>query len=86
MHILTTPQEDVLELVQLSERIRRERQNRIREIERERERFERKERERDEWERFDRRKEREAPYDDERIIEREIVYEGGGRRGPPRRW
>ncbi|TVY84085.1 hypothetical protein LSUE1_G001529 [Lachnellula suecica] len=77
--------EDVLELVKLSEKIRQERQARIREIERERERIERKERERDEWERFDRRKEREAPYDDERIIEREIIYEGGGRRGPPRR-
>lgn len=47
--------------------------------------MERKERERDEWERFDRRKEREAPFDDERIIEREIIYEGGGRRGPPPR-
>ncbi|TVY13658.1 hypothetical protein LARI1_G008124 [Lachnellula arida] len=78
--------EDVLELVKITEKIRRERQERIREIERERERIERRDRERDEWERFDRRKEREVPpYDDERIIEREIIYEGGRRGPPPRR-
>lgn len=75
--------EDVLEIVQLSEKIRRERQRRVKEIERERERVTIKEKERDEWEGFDRRREREAPYDDERIIEREIIYDG--RRGTPRR-
>lgn len=78
--------EDVLQLVQLSERIRQERQHRIAEIARERERMERKEREREEYER-----EREAAwrstrfgkeYDDERIIEREIIYDGRG----PRRY
>ncbi|TVY44642.1 hypothetical protein LSUB1_G001832 [Lachnellula subtilissima] len=78
--------EDVLELVKVTEKIRRERQERIREIERERERIERRDRERDEWERFSKRKEREVPaYDDERIIEREIIYEGGRRGPPPRR-
>ncbi|CAG8975022.1 hypothetical protein HYALB_00012190 [Hymenoscyphus albidus] len=76
--------EDVLELVEVSEQIRRDRQHRIREIERERERFERRAREREEWERAERRRDRDSGYDDERIIEREIVYEGD-RRGPPRR-
>lgn len=76
--------EDVLELVQLSDRIRYERQRRADEITWERERLERRERERLAYERereeawrstkFDR-------YDDERIIEREIIYDGrGGRR------
>jgi hypothetical protein len=62
-----TMQEDVQELVLLSDQIRRERQDRIREIEYERERL----RERD-----DRRRD----YDDERIIEREIIYDAPGRR------
>lgn len=74
--------EDVLELVQLSETIRRERRERIREIERERERFERRERERDDWERHDRRRQRDGGFEDERIIEREVIYDSGGR---PRR-
>jgi hypothetical protein len=63
-------QEDVQELVLLSDQIRRERQDRIREIEYERERL----RERDE-------RRRELPaYEDERIIEREIIYDAPGRR------
>ncbi|EKD14379.1 conserved glutamic acid rich protein [Drepanopeziza brunnea f. sp. 'multigermtubi' MB_m1] len=74
--------EDVLELVQLSETIRRERQDRIREIQRERERIERRNHERDEWERRERRWERDPGFSDERIIEREIIYDG---RGPPPR-
>lgn len=57
----------------LSEQIRRERQHRIREIERERSRIERGDRERVEWERAERRR---GPFDDERIIEREIIYDG----------
>lgn len=75
-------QEDVLELVSLSETIRRERQDRIREIQRERDRLERRDRERDEWERRERRRERDSGFSDERIIEREIIYDG---RGPPPR-
>ncbi|KAF4634860.1 hypothetical protein G7Y89_g3233 [Cudoniella acicularis] len=78
--------EDVLELVKLSEQIRRERQHHIAEVERERERFERREREREEWERSARRRDRkrdsETVYDDERIVEREVIYDGPGRRGP----
>ncbi|KAG9242479.1 hypothetical protein BJ878DRAFT_555385 [Calycina marina] len=70
--------EDVLQLVQLSEKIRADRQRRLREIERERVRMEKIERKREEWERAERRRsrqERERPlYDDERIVEREIVY------------
>lgn len=61
--------EDVLQLVQLSEQIRNERQHRLREIERERRRMERQE----EWDRAERRR---GAYDDERIIEREIIYDG----------
>lgn len=57
----------------LSEQIRRERQHRIREIERERMRIERNERERIDWERAERRR---GQYDDERIIEREVIYDG----------
>ncbi|KAL3417148.1 hypothetical protein PVAG01_11148 [Phlyctema vagabunda] len=76
--------EDVLQLVQLSERIRHERQHRIAEIARERERLERRERERFEYEREREeawRNSRFDKYDDERIIEREIIYDGrGGRR------
>lgn len=74
-------QEDVLELVQLTDVIRRERRHRLREIEREREIFERRERDREEWERRDRRRDRGA-FEDERIIEREVIYDSGGR---PRR-
>jgi len=70
--------EDVLQLVQLSETIRRERQHRIREIERERAHMERKEREREAWERAERR--RGGGFDEERLIEREIIYDGHGRR------
>ncbi|KUJ08205.1 uncharacterized protein LY89DRAFT_337904 [Mollisia scopiformis] len=67
--------EDVLELVQVSESIRRERKQRLREIEYERERMER-------WERKEKRRERERDdYTDERIIEREVIYDGR----PPRR-
>jgi hypothetical protein len=79
---LIVEQEDVLELVQLSEVIRRERRERIREIERERERFERREREREEWERRERMRLRDGVFEDERIIEREVIYDSGGR---PRR-
>lgn len=77
--------EDVLQLVNLSESIRRERRERLREIERERERLERRDKDREEWEmveRTERRRERDRPYDDERIIEREIIYDG---RRPSRR-
>lgn len=77
--------EDVLQLVNLSESIRRDRRERIREIERERERLERRDKDREEWEmveRTERRRERDRPYDDERIIEREVIYDG---RRTPRR-
>ena len=60
-------------MVELSERIRRERQHRIRQIEREREAMARRDREvyvRDER------------YDDERIVEREVIYDS---RRPRRR-
>ncbi|KAH8593962.1 hypothetical protein B0O99DRAFT_652901 [Bisporella sp. PMI_857] len=71
--------EDVLQLVQLSEQIHRDRQHRLREIERERIRMEKRDRE---WDRAERRRSRHAPYDDERIVEREIIYDGrGSRRG-----
>lgn len=73
-------QEDVLRLVQLSEDIRRERKHRIHEIERERLAMEKRERQRIEWERMERRRERNSGYDDERIVEREIIYDGHGRR------
>lgn len=68
--------EDVQELVDLSEHIKKERQNRIREIAYERERLkeieEREKREKREWERS----RRALPeYEDERIIEREIIYD-----------
>ncbi|KAE8443175.1 hypothetical protein EG329_002273 [Mollisiaceae sp. DMI_Dod_QoI] len=67
--------EDVLHLVELSEAIRRERKQRLREMEHERERMEK-------WDRRDRRRERERDdYTDERIIEREVIYDGR----PPRR-
>ncbi|KAI9649192.1 hypothetical protein NHQ30_001760 [Ciborinia camelliae] len=79
--------QDVEELVALSETIRRERQDRIHDIERERVRLERREKERDDWERAERRREREGGYDDERIIEREIIWDDHRRRErPSRRW
>lgn len=67
--------EDVLQLVQLSEQIRKERQHRIREIERERARMERDERKREDWERR-----RGGGFEEERLIEREIIYDRHGRR------
>ena len=78
-------QEEVEALVALSKQIRRERRDRIRDIQRERERLERREREREEWERSERRRERDSDFQDERIIEREIIYDGPSRRGPRRR-
>jgi hypothetical protein len=60
----------------LSEEIRRERQNRIREIQYERERI----KETQEWERLERERLRRPEYDDERIIEREIIYDAPQRR------
>lgn len=81
---LTYPKEDVLELVELSKQIRRERQERIREIAWEREMLkEREERERERARERERRERERDKYEDERIIEREIIYEGG-RRGVPR--
>lgn len=65
--------EDVLELVQVSEAIRRERRHRLREMEHERERL-------DKWDRRERRRERDE-FTDERVIEREVIYDGR----PPRR-
>jgi len=76
--------DEVEELVALSKQIRRERRDRIRDIQREREKMERREREREEWERSDRRRERDGNFQDERIIEREIIYDGPPRRGPRR--
>ena len=73
--VLNPLKEDVEELVRLSESIRRERKERIKEIQRERERMERREKEGG-------RKEKEGEEYEERIIEREIIYDG---RGPPRR-
>ncbi|KAI9835671.1 MAG: hypothetical protein M1837_003672 [Sclerophora amabilis] len=62
--------EDVLDLVQRSEDIRRDRRDRIREIQFERDHP------------LERRVRGRRSFDDERIIEREIIYEG--RRPPPR--
>jgi hypothetical protein len=81
---LTTRQDEVEQLVALSKHIRRERRDRIRDIQREREKMERRERDREEWERAERRRERESGFSDERIIEREIIYDGPPRRGPRR--
>ena len=64
--------------MQLSEQIRAQRQLRLQEIERERARLERRDRERDEWERAERRRARaiaHAQFDEERIIERDIIYD-----------
>jgi hypothetical protein len=63
--ITNNKQEDVLQLVDLSESIRRERRDRFREVERELERQERRDKDREEWERTERRRERDPPYDDE---------------------
>lgn len=71
-------QEDVQELVELSEHIRKERQNRIREIAWERERKEEYER------REAKERRRMGEYENERIIEREIIYDEGGHRYRPR--
>ncbi|KAH8752955.1 hypothetical protein BGZ57DRAFT_94732 [Hyaloscypha finlandica] len=76
--------DEVEQLVALSKHIRRERRDRIRDIQREREKMERRERDREEWERAERRRERESGFSDERIIEREIIYDGPPRRGPRR--
>jgi len=73
--------EDVLQLVTLSEKIRRDRHQRLREIERERLRLEKRAREREEWERMERRRSRHAGFDDERIVERETIYDRGAPRG-----
>ncbi|PMD19864.1 hypothetical protein NA56DRAFT_189413 [Hyaloscypha hepaticicola] len=77
--------DEVEELVALSKQIRRERRERIRELQREREKMERRERDREEWERAERRRERESGFSDERIIEREIIYDGPAPRRGPRR-
>lgn len=73
-----------MQLVELSEDIKRERQRRMKEIQWERDLMEeRRARELEErrlWERRER--EREMPYEDERIIEREIIYDGPRRGGP----
>jgi len=71
-HLLTTKQEDVLELVKLSDRIRRARKDRIREIEWERDY-------RDDWESDYRRHGHghRGGYEDERIRETEVIYDSG---------
>lgn len=73
--MLTSLQEDVLQIVQLSDQIRAERQARLQEIERQQARLARKERE--EWEYAERMRARipRPHYDGERIIEREVVYD-----------
>ncbi|KAI9684120.1 MAG: hypothetical protein M1829_003390 [Trizodia sp. TS-e1964] len=63
---LTTLQEDVLELVEVSEDIRRERRDRIRQIQWERERLPER---------------RVGRYEDERVYEREIIFESKRPRG-----
>jgi hypothetical protein len=77
--------DEVEELVALSKQIKRERKERIRDIQREREKMERRERDREEWERAERRRERDSGFSDERIIEREIIYDGPPPRRGPRR-
>lgn len=68
-------QEDVLELVEISDRIRARRKDRIREIQYEREI-------RDEWERERRHRARHDRWDDERerVVEREVIYHDRPRR------
>lgn len=78
IHLLaanTLSQEDILFLVELTEDIKRDRRERIREIQAERE--------------FAERPRRPAalpqpPWDEERIVEREIIYDRGP--PPPRRY
>ncbi|KAH8816786.1 hypothetical protein F5884DRAFT_234110 [Xylogone sp. PMI_703] len=65
--------EDVLELVELSEDIRSHRRERVREITFERDRM----REEDRWAR---RRDHDDRYDEERVVEREIIYDGAPRR------
>ncbi|KAF3002318.1 hypothetical protein E8E14_005025 [Neopestalotiopsis sp. 37M] len=60
--------EDVLEIVNLSDSIRRARRDRAREIEWEREARER-------WERKHRHHHKHRDWDDERVVEREVIYE-----------
>ncbi len=72
-------------MVQLSETIRRERQDRLRDIEKERLRLERAQRDREDWDRRERRRERDSGFVDERVVEREIVYDSNGN-GRRRRW
>lgn len=68
--LLTTKQEDVLQLVEITEANKRDRRERIREIE-----FERSlPRERP-------RKQLALPWDEEKIYEREVIYEGPSRGG-----
>lgn len=67
--------EDVLELVKLSDRIRRARRERVRELEWERTDY------RDEWDtdyhRHSHRHHSGGGYDDERVTEREVIYDSG---------
>ncbi|KAI0142069.1 hypothetical protein BJ166DRAFT_93036 [Pestalotiopsis sp. NC0098] len=60
--------EDVLEIVTLSDKIRKQRKERAREIEWEREARER-------WERKHRHHHKHRDWDDERVVEREVIYE-----------
>lgn len=83
---LENQQQDVLELVEISQDIRRQRHERIREIQWEREHLpERRERRPPPQIIEERRlmiEERRPAIEEERVIEREVVYEG--RRPPPR--
>jgi len=60
--------DDVLQLVELSDEIRRFRKDRVREIQYERDW-------RDEWDRRHRHRHRPEPWDSERVREREVVYD-----------
>ena len=75
LHTNTHFQEDVLRLVELTEDIKRDRRERIREIEAEREMAERQRRPL---------ALPPAPWDEERVVEREIIYDRGP--PPPRRY
>ena len=75
LHTDTPLQEDVLRLVELTEDIKRDRRERIREIEAEREMAERARRPL---------ALPPAPWDEERVVEREIIYDRGP--PPPRRY
>ena len=74
---LTSPQEDVLQLVEVSEELRQERRDRIRAIEWERQR----EREVEVIPERPRKQLAAQPWDEERVFEREIIYD----RPPPLR-